>query len=276
MLRLRQWPCSHQPHHHIPRHHACIPHIFVFVSRQYARLNISSCIKPDLGRPCVRNSYADMLDAGNDHIGGMNGSRVSNNIPPYYSQRNQRDSYHEAPQFNPRARFGNRQHSDPALNRFNDRNGVYPQPTYGQSSATVNTGGSNGSASDQWHPSTDPSSENSSIDRAAKGDGRDQQAHRDPISEEGHYTYDNLNGGGYNPGYMGAPGMNGPPAPTPKTGAPPLAPRHVIKLGTGESSASSGAPISLGSSSGNVRPVLSSPTQEKRGSWLKRRFSKKD
>jgi hypothetical protein len=200
---------------------------------------------------------------------GMNGSRVgvNNANGAYYNQRGgQRDSFYENSQRN---RFGPRQHSDPALNRYNSGGqGVYPQPNYGQSSATVNTGGSNGSASDQWHPSTDPSSENSSIDRI-KGEGFDPQGqpYREPISEEGHYTYGNGNGNGaaYHPGIMGG-GL--PPIPPPK----PVTRREVIRLGEG---APGSSPMPLSASSGNGgRPAYNE--EGKRKSWLKRRFSKKE
>ncbi|KAF2426500.1 hypothetical protein EJ08DRAFT_699964 [Tothia fuscella] len=212
---------------------------------------------------------------------GMNGSRLGlnhHNNGAYYNQRNgpnNRDSYYEGQN---RQRYGVRQHSDPALNRYNNGQGqgqgVYPQPNYGQSSATVNTGGSNGSASDQWHPSTDPSSENSSIERA-KGEGHDgQQAHREPISEEGRYTYGNGNGngngngGGYHPGYMNG---GAPPAPPPKNA--PAAQRQVIKLGDGGSGSS---PMPLNASSGNTGRAAYGGEENKRKSWLKRRFSKKE
>jgi len=212
---------------------------------------------------------------GQNHDQGMNGSRVShmNNAGPYYNQRGGRESYYETGAngaHNPRNRFGPRQHSDPALNRFNSNNapagGVYPTPTYGQSRDTINTGGSNGSASEQWNPSTDPSSENSSIDRL-HGNGHDQpQAHREPISEEGHYTYANGQNGGYHPGYMN---QNGPPAPPPKNEA--AAPRReVIKLSETAGMPVGGSPMPLGTSSGNGRPSV----EPKRKSWLKRTFSK--
>jgi hypothetical protein len=199
----------------------------------------------------------------------MNGSRVSNqnNGGPYYNQRSSYLDNGNGPH-NPRNRFGPRQHSDPALNRYNTNNpqGVYPTPTYGQSRDTVNTGGSNGSASDQWQQSTDPSSENSSIDRLA-GNGYDpQQAHREPISEEGHYTYANGQLGAYHPGYVNP---NGPPPPPPKNGAP--APRReVIRLSESAGMPVGGSPIPLGASSGNGRPSM----EPKRKSWLKRTFSK--
>ena len=161
------------------------------------------------------------------------------------------------------------------MQRYNGGAHPYSTPGYGQTRDTVNTGGSNGSASDQWHNSTDPSSDNSSIERV-KAEGHGEYGYptppqREPISEDGHYTYNN--GGGYNPSYMGGAGPGassgyggqqynaGAPTPPPKAvmGGPvqaPAAPRQLIKLQSPANSAS--------------RPA----EPEKRKSWLKRRFSK--
>jgi hypothetical protein len=210
---------------------------------------------------------------GQTHDQGMNGSRVShqNNAGPYYNQRGGRESYFDSANgaHNPRNRYGPRQQSDPALNRYNPNNaqGVYPIPTYGQSRDTVNTGGSNGSASDQWHQSTDPSSENSSIDRIP-GSGFDPQARREPISEEGNYTFANGQASGYHPGFMN---QGGPPVPPPKNGAA-VPRREVIRLSETAGMPIGGSPVPLGTSpsSGNGRPSI----EPKRKSWLKRTFSK--
>jgi hypothetical protein len=197
----------------------------------------------------------------------MNGSRAShlNHAGPYYNQRGGRESYYD----NPRNRVGPRQHSDPTLSRYNPSNtqGVYPTPTYGQSRDTVNTGGSTGSTSDQWNHSTDPSSENSSIDRI-QGTAYDQQqqAHREPIAEEGNYTYANGQASGYHPGYLD---QHGPPPPPPKSGA--AAPRSVIRLSESAGMPMGGSPMPLGASSGNTGRPSAPP---KRKSWLKRTFSK--
>lgn len=169
---------------------------------------------------------------------------------------------------------------------YRNSNNVYSTPGYGQTRDTVNTGVSNGSASEQWHNNTDPSSDNSSIERMkAEGQygeyGYPTPPQREPISENGHYTYSN--GGGYNPSYMSGAAAGGPvggpnnqgayysqqshggaPQPPPKGGpvqAPmnPAAPRTLIKL----------------DNSGNAnggRPSLGD--ESKRKSWLKRRFSK--
>jgi hypothetical protein len=170
--------------------------------------------------------------------------------------------------------------SDSAVPRYpNNGHHPYSTPGYGQTRDTVNTGGSNGSASDQWHNSTDPSSDNSSIERV-KAEGHNAEfgyptSQREPISEDGHYTYNN--GGGYNPAYMSGAGrpntpgaimaqqLNGAPAPPPKSyGGPVQAPhatlRQVIKLDNSGSATGLGGRPSLGDT--------------KRKSWLKRTFSK--
>lgn len=151
---------------------------------------------------------------------------------------------------------------------------------------TINTGVSNGSNSDQWNNSTDPSSDNSSIERV-KTDGFENTPHgtaqsRQPISEEGHYTYGQL---GYNPNPMAGtstPGayngqqFNGGPVVPPKAG--PSAPRQIIRLGEGGN-----APVYTpgGPSAYSQAPKAASsrPSKEeeepRRKSWLKRTFSKK-
>jgi hypothetical protein len=205
---------------------------------------------------------------GYDQAGA--GSRFSqmggSNVGGYYNHRGNRDSYADN---GGRGRY-NRQQSDSALNRYNhNAQGVYPTPHYGQSSATVNTGESSGSASDQWQQSTEPSSESSSIDRDAQH-GYPPHGHpgsRQPIAEEGSYTYGNENGNGhYHNGYANGPPVGlgnyrieAPPVP-PKMSSSPPAPRQPIKL----DQTSSGGPV-------GGRPSLN---DNKRKSWLRRTFSK--
>jgi hypothetical protein len=201
----------------------------------------------------------------------------------YYNNpsRNRGNDFASPPSRN---KFG-RMYSEPTANRYNHAGHPYSTPGYGQTRDTVNTGGSNGSASDQWHNSTDPSSDNSSIERM-KAEGYGEYGYPTPpqrgaIAEDGHYTYNN--GGGYNPSYMGGgPNAssgashgfgysngnqqynNGPPAPPPKAamGGPVQAPMNP---------AASRPPIKLNAQASQAsRP---SPP-EKRKSWLKRRFSK--
>lgn len=176
-----------------------------------------------------------------------------------------------------RNKFGARMNSEPIVsNRYSQAPHPYSTPGYGQTRDTIYTGGSNGSSNDQWHNSTDPSSDNSSIDRM-KQEGHGEYTHpsvRQPIAEDGHYTYHNA---GYNPAYMAGgagagPGASagythaqvnqGPPAPPPKAAMggmggpvqPPAGPRQPIKL--------------------NPTVNTARPEPEKRKSWLKRTFSK--
>lgn len=209
-----------------------------------------------------------LLGNGHDQVGA--GSRFSHvggsQAGGYYNQRGDRGSYYDngngygngnGNSYGQRPRPNNRQQSESAINRYYNGQGVYPSPHYGQSSATVNTGGSNGSASDQWQQSTDPSSESSSLNRDGQHAYSTGAGPRQPIAEEGHYTYNQ--GNGNNNEYH--PGFNGPPVPV-KTAMPP---RQVIPLG-----ATSGKTETYHAGG----PVGGRPEQEKRKSWLRRTFSK--
>lgn len=209
--------------------------------------------------------------------GGYYGNRMSNSRPDSMI-----DNYGNLPsQYGSGRRFGPRNHSDPALYGHNHSQGVYPSHGHQQSYDTVASASNGSHATDQWGNSTDPSSENSSIDRVQtapkpdlgesygfNGFGGAPQFQGPILEEHGHGT----------PGY-GHPGYgqsqvaagNGYPyqgngAPAPPLHAPPkdAGPRVPIKLG---SSAVGGSPT-VGS-----RP-LSTIDTDKRKSWLKRRFSK--
>lgn len=180
----------------------------------------------------------------NDNVGPSNG-------PGYYNPN--------------RARYP-RTASEP---HFNSGHGVYPGPGNQQSYETVTTASGSGSSPDTMGYSTDPSSENSSVDRIAPP----QQ--KEPMENYG------LNGFGGNPS-MQPPGYNineqyqvsngtqqqgygqqsygqqgyGQPPPVPRKEAPNS--RVPIKLGAGEN----GGPP--------TRPLAA----EKRKSWFGKRFSK--
>jgi hypothetical protein len=174
----------------------------------------------------------------------------------------------------PRTRY-NRMQSDPTNswnNRYSNGQNVYPQQGYQQSRDTVNTGGSNGSHSEQY--SNEPSSENSSIERGGpvmRPDMGEQYGFSgfgggpQPILEE----YGNGAGPSQN-GYMPQQrvGTNGPPVPT-KAGPPvPTHNPNMIKL---TSSQGQGPPPA---NKPNVLSRKNTDGSEKRKSWLKRRFSK--
>jgi len=119
---------------------------------------------------------------------------------------------------------------------------------------------------------------NSSIDRI-KSEGHDLQhgypQSRQPIAEEGHYTYGNGGAPGYNPGYMtgtSTPGSYavGAPQVPPKAGPlTPQVPRQVIKLDQ-----SAGGQQMAGQMGGPVGGRPSIDDQPKRKSWLRRTLSR--
>lgn len=176
----------------------------------------------------------------------------------YYGSQ-QRESYSQQ---RPRG-YSSRMQSEPQM--YAGR--PYPQHSYHQSGDTVNTGMTHGSDSTgPWANSTDPSSENSSIDRniAMQNNG---YGYNPTIMEDqayGEYAQD---------GYGGSPQMpqqarynNGGPVQQP----PPA--RRPIPLGN-----SGGGSYQEPHQGGSLPSASKSrPQEEKRKSWLKRRFSKKD
>jgi hypothetical protein len=254
---------------------------FILVAQADSKEHTQSHTSLELARGLCRQPYAKHANVRT--IGG--GEYAGNG---YYNQpsRNRGNDFASPPSRN---KYGPRMYSEPTVGRSSQVGHPYSTPGYGQTRDTVNTGGSNGSASDQWHNSTDPSSDNSSIERI-KAEGHGEYGYptppqREPIAEDGHYTYNN-NGGGYNPSYMGSgPNAssgasnghnynhsnggqsynNGPPAPPPKAvmGGPVQAPP-----------AAAGAPRQLIKLSAQANQPSRPEAPEKRKSWLKRRFSK--
>lgn len=221
---------------------------------------------------------------GGGYYGNRNGnSRPDSYIDPYGNPPNHYGTANINGNGNGRQRFGPRNHSDPALfSQANTPGGVYPSHGQQQSYDTVASASNGSHATDQWGNSTDPSSENSSIERV-------QQATKPDVGEA--YGF---NGFGAGPQFQGpileehgqgAPGYgqpgygrervadgNGFPyqgnaAPIPPPHFPPkqITPRAPIKLG-GSSGPGNSAPVSHKT----VAPI----DAEKRKSWLKRRFSK--
>ncbi|KAJ9669051.1 hypothetical protein H2201_000877 [Coniosporium apollinis] len=176
------------------------------------------------------------------------------------------NSYGGPPMAGPsKNRFSQRLQNEPPINGYGNRQGVYPTHVPQLSRDTVNTGES--SQSEPWGNSTDPSSENSSIDKVASMTRVMEP--NDP------YVYNNYGGP------VNAPGPAGPNGHLPQSmsSAPPAVPAHgappnrsaPIKLG------GAGFPQPLNSTSGNATLVKTrspSGTQDKRKSWFKRRFSK--
>lgn len=248
-----------------------------------------------------RRSSANVL-AGQENGQGSHRPGPGSNVGGYYGSQ----SYYGPP----RTRYSNnRMQSDSQL--YGHR--PYPQHGYHQSHDTVNTGYTNGSDSTgPWASGTDPSSENSSIDKvhamnkpSTPGmDGYNQyggNGYHGPIMEEQgganayneqwqeHGTgmpsntvdygqpngyangyahqngYSQQNGYGQQNPYGQRNGMGAPPVQQPNQA------RRPIQLGGN----SSGEPY--GRQSTNMPPpVRREPEPEKRQSWIKRRFSKKN
>jgi len=145
---------------------------------------------------------------------------------------------------------------------YNNGTGVYPTHGHQQSYETVTTASGSGSSGEALGYSTDPSSENSSIDRIQPAEmNRYNGAPKPPMH--------NLNFHGYGPNTGeapmmsgGYPGQNGGPPPPPQKDAM-SAPR---------------VPIKLGSSGADSGPTTYEPPRpgggEKRKSWFGKRFGK--
>ncbi|KAI9669727.1 MAG: hypothetical protein M1831_007423 [Alyxoria varia] len=236
----------------------------------------------------------------------MQSRRTSHNgYEPPYARRHtpgNRDSY----QGGGRPLYPNRMSSAPAPH---SEHGVYPSHYYQGSHDTVYTGESNGS-SEPWGNSTDPSSENSSLDRiqAARQMEYDMYggapyARHDAIQEEyGYDQQDYMPGPSHpqsnkyptmpqNPVYAPQYPQNGNYPPSnhphrnPQNGAdiPPPVPTHAAsQTQTGPSP----TPMKLGSTPANdPQPTATNSSRRaqlkkkpsdgsKRKSWLMRRFSK--
>ncbi|OCK80701.1 hypothetical protein K432DRAFT_381968 [Lepidopterella palustris CBS 459.81] len=237
--------------------------------------------------PDVMNGYTSRRSS---YYGGNDQQRYSQ-VGGYYGSRAaaaSRDSYVDngyGPSGPPRSRYNYRLQSDPSLNRYNTSQGVYPTQGYQQSRDTVNTGGSNGSHSEPWAGSTDPSSENSSIERNLPGN---MPGNKPDLGEQYGFTgfggspiMEDGNEASYGLQYGGGPSSNGnggyypqqqdgnfvPPQVPPKL----LAPNNpnVIKLGGGYGQ----QPTTQANEITPTKSVARSNT-DKRKSWFKRRFSK--
>ncbi|MCJ1445290.1 MAG: hypothetical protein MMC23_005795 [Stictis urceolatum] len=237
------------------------------------------------------NGEGGYHDAGG-YSNGFNGAgRMGQPRPESYNDGYNRSS--PAP-FRDSRRMSTRNHSDPVLYGSN-RNGNYPPQNhhYQHSYDAATTGSGSGSyGTEPWGNSTDPSSENSSVDKIPqppKPDLAEQYGFtgfggapefRGPIIEEvsqdapayGHPGYGQRMQGygqqGYPPvqnGRMGGHGGQGndlpPPPPPHKQGA---SSQGSNRLQSARKPSVSTAPLS----------VSRSDTGEKRKSWLKRRFSK--
>ena len=213
--------------------------------------------------------------------GGGYGHRMGPNRPESYTDP-YGNSYRPSAAYNPPPprRFGPRNHSDPAL-YGNNSNGNYYNHNY-QPSYDTNTTGSGSGAShgtEPWSNSTDPSSENSSIDKVQQPAGPD-------LAE----TY------GFN-GFGGAPQFQGPileeysPRPPPHSqlvhgqgsplgrpyqgsDLPPPPPPHMNSRDNVQRTPQRGGTLQKFSRNEKNDTLKRTETGEKRKSWLMRRFSK--
>ena len=191
----------------------------------------------------------------------------------------------------PNRRFGPRNNSDPALYGNNqpavNQQSFHPAHGHQPSYDTVGTASNGSHVTEAWGNSTDPSSENSSIDRVQPGPKADlgdsygfggfgggPNLHG-PISEEhgqgsplyGHPGYGQSWAAAGNPHAYQGNGLrhdlppNAGPQPPPKENVTPRAP---IKLGANNPAIKTGV---------TQTPPPAVET-EKRKSWLKKRFSK--
>lgn len=174
----------------------------------------------------------------------------------YYGNRRP-DSYAEGP----RGRYNNRGSS------YNNGNGVYNQHHgYHQSYDTVNSGQTYGSDSTgPWTNNTDPSSENSSLDRINATSKPQQDGMYGAPNGHGGYPRPIPEDGMYAPQQQHGYGGGGPVQ-------PPGGQRKPIPLGgsggdSGYSAAGAAPPRGSLPSTARAEP-------EKKKGWLKKRFSK--
>lgn len=228
-----------------------------------------------------RDSYAPRDSFQARHSMAARGDYYGNPRRESYGPRENHDNYGPPP---PRHRYARGTPSDTSLNRHAP-NGmpVYPSNGHQQSRETINTGESSGSHSDPWANSTEPSSENSSLERFAaalrheNGDapgpsnlGRISIPEDRPVDGRSSNPYGHLpprkpTGG---PAYYNAGKQ------TVNAALPPALPPS-----------SNGTAIrtqqqALSATSGNAGPTPTSKLQRgnsgKRGSWFKRRFSRSE
>lgn len=205
-----------------------------------------------------RRSVANALTAGYESGPSPNRQSMMGGGGGYYGDRP--TSHYGGPQ--PRQRYGsNRVQSESHI--YNGQRPYPPQHGYHQSNDTVGTNGSDSTG--PWANSTDPSSENSSIDKNMVSANGKQPA--DPYVQQ-----NGANGYGPNGGYgsqtiMEEGGAHGGPVQPPYAHQPQQQQRRApIPLGN-----SGDAPLAPGK-----LPPSTRPEQEKKKGWLKRRFSKKE
>lgn len=160
------------------------------------------------------------------------------------------------------SRGGSYNNGSNGYNGNGNGNGVYPQHGYHQSHDTVTSGQTYGSDSTgPWANGTDPSSENSSLDRINATNTQQDNVYG---GQNGYGGYPRAipEDGQYNAQHQQGYGGGGPVQ-------PPNSQRKPIALGGGGESDFAAPPRS------NL-PSTARPEPEKKKGWLKRRFSKKE
>ncbi|KAL9105107.1 MAG: hypothetical protein Q9163_000025 [Psora crenata] len=220
------------------------------------------------------------IQATNDGGGSYNGAINSSRPDTYYDNGTTPGTPHYG---GGNRRFAPRNNPDPTLYGNNVQQGVYPSHGHQQSYDTVGTVSNGSHATDQWGNSTDPSSENSSIERAQpapkpdlgeaygfNGFGGAPQLHG-PILEEHAQdapSYDQ-------PGHNQSQTMNGNGYPYQNNGSPPSVPPHGGSLATETESAPPRTPIKLGINHSIPVGSRTPPAKaEKRKSWLGKKLSR--
>ena len=183
-------------------------------------------------------------------------------------------------------RFGQRNTSDPALYGNSVQQGVCPSHGHQQSYDTVGTLSSGSHITDQWGNSTDPSSENSSLDRVQPAPKPDlgeaygligfggAPQFQGPIFEEHGQGSPSYGQSGY-----GQTQMSDGNSYLPRGNAmpPPVLP-HGAPMVPSKERAPAKAPIRLSATKTIVNRGSSGPSppskNEKRRSWLGKRFSR--
>ncbi len=225
------------------------------------------------------NHFAQSRNMHHSGRGSYYGNR--NSMGHFRSDEND-DGYGS---YNNGHRFGPRNNSDPALYGHNGNQGLYPSHAQQPSYDTVGTASNQSHATDQWGNSTDPSSENSSIDKVQpvqskqdlgelygfNGFGAGPQLQGPILEELGHDA----------PSY-GQPGygqtQNGPSNGYPYQGndVPPAVPAHGAPRLPPKDTAFGGPikPTTSTNGSYTSAPPPVSNKREKRKGWLGQRFSR--
>ncbi|KAM0709139.1 hypothetical protein Q7P35_003175 [Cladosporium inversicolor] len=191
---------------------------------------------------------------------GYESNRHSQGGNGYHGNRRS-DNYNDVPQ--QRTRYGSRGGSYNNGNNGYNGNGVYPQHGYHQSHDTVTSGQTYGSDSTgPWANGTDPSSENSSLDRINATNPQQDNVYG---GQNGYGGYPRAipEDGQYNAQHQQGYGGGGPVQ-------PPNGQKKPIALGGGGGESDFAAPPR------SNLPSTARPEPEKKKGWLKRRFSKKE